>query len=120
MWLKQVIEASDPSSLELSRYSSPALRRASFCLLRELSIDRRQCRRETLDVADDGVAAAPEQRRKVALRGRIDGDAEDYRPEPARFLNSFAGVLDREVSFVMVDVVWLAIGEDEQELLTLR
>ena len=65
-------------------------------LLRELSIDRGQGRRKASHVADDGVAAVPEQGREVALGGGIDRDAEHGGAHPARFLYGLAGILDRE------------------------
>src|SRR3954466_13684994 len=88
--------------------------------VRHLPVDRRQRRGQSADITDDGVAATPEQRREIGLRGCVHRDAEGGDAEPARLLHRFAGVLDREAAFVMIDIVRLAVGEDEQQLLALR
>ena len=85
-----------------------------------LPVDCRQCRRQASDIADDRVTAAPEQGRKVRLCRRIDGHAKDRDAEPPRLLDGFAGVLDRKAPLIVIDIVRLAVGENEQKLLALR
>ena len=58
-------------------------------LIRQLPIDRRQCRRQPPDVADDGVSTARRTGSEVSLCGGVDGDAEHGHAKPARFAHGF-------------------------------
>jgi hypothetical protein len=77
-------------------------------------------RRQSTDVADDDIAATPEQRRKIGLRACVDRDAEHRNAQQSRSPHGLAGVLDRKAAFMMIDIVGLSIGQHQQELLALR
>lgn len=85
-----------------------------------MPVDRRKRRGQPTDVADDSVAATPEQGRKIGLRACVDRDAEHRNAQPSRFPHGLAGVFDRKAAFIVIDVVGLSIGQHQQQLLALR
>ena len=56
----------------------------------------------------------------MRLRARVDGDAERSDAAAARLLNRAAGVFEAEAALVVVDVVRLAVGEDEKHAISRR
>ena len=86
----------------------------------QLAIDRGKRCRQPADVADDGVAAAPEQGWKVGLRACVDRDAEHRNAQPSRLPHGLAGVFDCKAAFIVIDVVGLSVGQHQQEFFALR
>jgi len=70
-------------------------------------------------LADDGIAAATEEGREIRPRLPVDRYAEDGDVGAARLDDGLARVLDSEAALVVVDVVRLAIGQDQQEFLAI-
>ena len=70
---------------------------------------------EFVGAAQDGEAAAAEDPAGVARRLAIDGQAEHGDALAARLGDRLARVFDAVRPFVDVDVVRLAVGEDQQE-----
>ena len=57
---------------------------------------------------------------EIVVAALVDGDAEAGQAEGAGFLDGAAGVFDPVAAFVAVEVVGLAVGEDQQETASAR
>ena len=66
-----------------------------------------------------GVAVLAEEHRQVVLRLLVDGDAEGRQAGVARGLHRVAGVFQAVAALVVVDVVGLAVGQQQQQALAL-
>ncbi len=62
------------------------------------------------------MAVAAEEMRDIGARLPVDGDGEDADAGAARLDHRHAGILHGEAALVVVDVVGLAVGQDEQQL----
>src|SRR5690606_11721035 len=81
----------------------------------ELPVDLRQRLRQPLGGRDHGIATPPEEPGKPRLAVTVHGDPEDGMAETPRLLHRLAAVLDAVAALVVVKVVGLAVGDDEQE-----
>jgi hypothetical protein len=63
--------------------------------------------------AGEAVTAASEDRRQVGGRRAIDGEPERHQPLQARLGDGLVGVLDPVAALVLVDVVRLAVRQDQ-------
>ena len=55
--------------------------------------------------------------RQVVVRLLVNGDAEGHKAGLAGFVHGVTGVFQTIAAFVLVQVVGLAVGEDEQQAL---
>ena len=81
----------------------------------DVPVDQRQRRRQPLGMAQNGKGVAAEDGGEVGLRLAVDGDAEDRVAEAPRLADGARRVLDAVASLVVVEIVGLAVGKDEQQ-----
>src|SRR5690554_609253 len=91
----------------------------SLLSLRQVQIEFRKLQWQLCRVADDYEVAAAEYIGQVFAGLVINGDAEGGQPGSLRFLHRHACIFHAVTPFVDVQIVRLAIGQQQQDFLML-
>lgn len=90
---------------------------ATESVARELRIKSGQAVTQLVGLMQQGKTLCAEDVGQVAAAFAVDGDTKGAYVQIAGFLDALAGVIDTVAAFIQVEVVWFAVGENEQQLL---
>jgi hypothetical protein len=83
-------------------------------------VERRERCRQSLGIRDDGVAVPAERGGQVVARLRVHGHAEHPQALSARLADRHPGILETVPTLVVVGVVRLPVGENEEQAVATR
>ena len=85
------------------------------CSVRQQCVQARQFSGQAFWIVDDDVMTFAEDMRQVVVAFSIDGYAKRDQPVLSRRYHGLARVLDTVASFILVEIVRLAVGQDQQQ-----